>query len=225
MTHTADRPQPPIQQEAKPVGFTEIGVSGFKSFAEETRIQLGSLTILAGANSSGKSSFMQPLLLMKQTIEADYDPGVFLLDGPNVQFTSGEQLIFRKAQNLQEGEFVVNSAIEGMRFSSTFRWENQSGISIVSQSVSSSTIGEITINPGMESREILQYVPNIPKDINFDTGNYCAVVRRRCFLNVQAQAAHTVNINTFWTDFVAAGLRSMIHIHSMFKFLSDGPMS
>jgi hypothetical protein len=89
MPQIADNP-PQVQPQAEvhsPLGFTEIGVSGFKSFSEETRIQLGSLTILAGANSSGKSSIMQPLLLMKQTLEAYYDPGALLLDGPNVSFT------------------------------------------------------------------------------------------------------------------------------------------
>ena len=30
---------------------------------------------------------------MKQTLEAPYDPGVFLLDGPNVRFTSSEQIL------------------------------------------------------------------------------------------------------------------------------------
>ena len=51
------------------------------------------LTILAGANNSGKSSIMQPLLMMKQTLEATYDPGPLKLDGPNVYFTSAEQFL------------------------------------------------------------------------------------------------------------------------------------
>lgn len=72
-------------------GIEAITIKGFKSLAEETRIEIRPLTILAGANSSGKSSAMQPLLLVKQTLEASYDPGTFLLDGPNVSFTSDEQ--------------------------------------------------------------------------------------------------------------------------------------
>jgi len=35
---------------------------------------------------------MQPLLLLKQTLEASYDPGVLLLKGPNVKFTLADQL-------------------------------------------------------------------------------------------------------------------------------------
>jgi hypothetical protein len=35
---------------------------------------------------------MQPLLLLKQTLEAQYDPGPLLLGGQNVNLTSAEQL-------------------------------------------------------------------------------------------------------------------------------------
>lgn len=73
--------------------ITAISVTGFKSIAYKREIAIRPLTILAGANSSGKSSIMQPLLLMKQTLEAPYDPGTFLLDGPNVRFTSPTQFM------------------------------------------------------------------------------------------------------------------------------------
>src|SRR2546421_12998439 len=76
-------------------GITRITVGGFKSIAQEQGIEIKPLTILAGANSSGKSSIMQPLLLLKQTLEATYDPGALLLNGPNVRFTSADQLLSR----------------------------------------------------------------------------------------------------------------------------------
>ena len=74
-------------------GITKIAVSGFKSLAEECAIDIRPLTILAGANSSGKSSIMQPLLMLKQTLEVGYDPGPLLLEGPNIQFTSADQFL------------------------------------------------------------------------------------------------------------------------------------
>ncbi len=74
-----------------PPAITSLSVSGFKSIVEEQTIEIRPLTLLAGANSSGKSSMMQPLLLLKQTLEAPYDPGPLLLDGPNVRFTSARQ--------------------------------------------------------------------------------------------------------------------------------------
>src|SRR5437588_31327 len=76
-------------------GITKITVSGFKSISREQSIEVRPLTVLAGANSSGKSSIMQPLLLLKQTLEAPYDPGALLLNGPNVHFTSTDQLLSR----------------------------------------------------------------------------------------------------------------------------------
>ena len=79
-------------------GIMRISVKGFKSLAEECSIEIRPLTILAGANSSGKSSIMQPLLMMKQTLEATYDPGPLLLDGPNVRFTSADQFFSRSGE-------------------------------------------------------------------------------------------------------------------------------
>ena len=76
-------------------GICSIAVQGFKCLAKESRIEIRPLTILAGANSSGKSSIMQPLLLMKQTLQASYDPGALLLNGPNVRLTSVDQLVSR----------------------------------------------------------------------------------------------------------------------------------
>ena len=72
-----------------------IEVAGFKSLRAPARLELRPLTLLAGANSGGKSSIIQPLLLMKQTLEAAYDPGPLLLDGPHVQFTEIGQVLSR----------------------------------------------------------------------------------------------------------------------------------
>src|SRR5579872_7512161 len=74
-------------------GITRLTVGGFKSINPEQSIEIRPLTILAGANSSGKSSIMQPLLLLKQTLEATYDPGLLKIDGPNVTFSSVEQFL------------------------------------------------------------------------------------------------------------------------------------
>jgi predicted ATPase len=43
-------------------------VSNFKSIREETELEFGPLTILAGANSSGKSTIIQSILLIAQTL-------------------------------------------------------------------------------------------------------------------------------------------------------------
>jgi len=66
------KPRNAPQPEQHHEGIARITVGGFKSIAEEQSIEIRPLTILAGANSSGKSSIMQPLLSTKIT-SADLD--------------------------------------------------------------------------------------------------------------------------------------------------------
>lgn len=104
-----------IYQEKAATGITSIEVEGFKSLGDPSKIEVRHLTILAGANSSGKSSIMQPLLMMKQTLEAPYDPGALLLDGPNVKFTSVDQFLSKrsgkKIQDIFKVRLLVNQNI------------------------------------------------------------------------------------------------------------------
>ncbi len=101
-----------IYPEKAETGITSIEVEGFKSLYERAKIEVRPLTILAGANSSGKSSIMQPLLMMKQTLEAPYDPGALLLDGPHVKYSSVDQFLSKRSgetiQNFFKLRLVVN---------------------------------------------------------------------------------------------------------------------
>lgn len=72
-----------------------IEVAGYKSIREPARIEMRPLTLLAGTNSSGKSSIFQPLLLLKQSLEVPYDPDPLLLDGPHLAITSLDQILSR----------------------------------------------------------------------------------------------------------------------------------
>ena len=76
----------------KPPAIAGLIVERYRVFQRRTELEIGALTLLAGENSAGKSSLMQPLLLLKQTIEAPLDPGPLLLDGENVRLTSADQL-------------------------------------------------------------------------------------------------------------------------------------
>ena len=78
-------------------GISEISVAGLKSIGKKQAIEIRPLTILAGTNSSGKSSMMQGLLLLKQTLEAPYNPGPLLLNGPNLKFTETDQLFSKNS--------------------------------------------------------------------------------------------------------------------------------
>ncbi|HUI31941.1 MAG TPA: AAA family ATPase [Candidatus Acidoferrales bacterium] len=94
-------------------GITKISVTGFKSLSSTCEIPVRRLTVLAGANCSGKSSIMQPMLMMKQTLESPYDPGPLLLNGPNVRFTSAGQFFSNMGGNEYAKEMVVAIETDG----------------------------------------------------------------------------------------------------------------
>jgi AAA15 family ATPase/GTPase len=98
-------------QQRREEGVTRLSVSGFKSISREQSIEIRPLTILAGANSSGKSTIMQPLLLLKQTLEETYDPGALLLYGPNVKFTSVDQLLSCVSKSKSSDTFEVGISV------------------------------------------------------------------------------------------------------------------
>ncbi len=172
-------------------GITKIAVSGFKSLVEECAIDIRPLTILAGANSSGKSSIMQPLLMLKQTLEAPYDPGALLIDGPNVQFTLAEQFLSKLIGEERADRFQIQIQTHKSNVSNavqaTFR-KGKNGIEIVEmtkenldpdQALSTKSL---TLYPEMSSEEIKSLGNQDPAFKNFDI-----VKRSRCFLYLGSQ--------------------------------------
>ena len=136
-------------------GITKIAVKGFKSISEECAIDIRPLTILAGANSSGKSSIMQPLLMLKQTLEAPYDPGPLLIDGPNVQFTEAEQFLptlidGKKADHFQIQIEILEFGL-GLGSVQTIFRKGHSSIEIVKMTVDNPPYlpEPITLSPNM----------------------------------------------------------------------------
>lgn len=177
-------------------GITEIAVGGYKSIYEECQIEVRSLTILAGANSSGKSSIMQPLLLMKQTLEAPYDPGGLKLDGPNVKFTSAEQVLSKLSPEKYSDEFSVRLNIERDNFFiSLFRKQPKHGLKVVRSTYCLPFYqGEIfTIFPEMQHQELLKIISEDLAEtytLLLDNNSYeepplLSVSNVRCFLDVQ----------------------------------------
>jgi predicted ATPase len=167
--------------------ITKIAVKGFKSIAEECEIDIHPLTILAGANSSGKSSIMQPLLMLKQTLEAPYDPGPLKIDGPNVEFTEAAQFLSALTNKNTTDRFQVRvETYDPDYFNSmtlTFRKE-QGTIEIVEMmcdeklnSDQLSPTERLTLLPQMTSEEMKTIFErhSIPKEFN-------VVKRARCFL-------------------------------------------
>ena len=72
--------------------ITKWKVSNFKSIYEETELNLGPLTIFAGANSSGKSTFIQSILLIAQTLEHKVGSRSVVLNGALTSFGQFDDL-------------------------------------------------------------------------------------------------------------------------------------
>lgn len=136
--------------------ITEITVAGFKSIRDEHSIEIRPLTILAGANSSGKSSMMQPVLLLKQTLEVPYATGPLHLDGPNVKFSSADQLLSRIGKHHSSDSFHVGMRLTtGDRFETVFRKEDKWGFRIEQMEISEQS-KTLTFWPGMSHDEIIK---------------------------------------------------------------------
>jgi predicted ATPase len=176
--------------EPAPV-ITRILVEGFKSIVKRQEVEVRPLTIFAGANSSGKSSVMQAVLLLKQTLEAPYDPGPLLLDGPNVAFSSADQLLSRLGLSGQGEQFAAGVGTSQGRLESRFRRASQKpGFSIEQTTFGVDDGILITLHEAMTQDELMAALPegirDIPKMVLEGKGTAIAwkVERNRCFLRL-----------------------------------------
>jgi predicted ATPase len=172
-------------------GITSITVAGFKSIVQEQSIEVRPLTILAGANSSGKSSIMQPLLLLKQTLDATYDPGALLLNGPNVRFTSTEQLLSRFNDEQSTASFHVGAEISTGRAVKTYFTRGNNRRLDVERTIYIAENGEVDLYKGMplpiiQDVFLMDNINIIPIKVKSALWKFfqenIAVDRNRCFL-------------------------------------------
>ena len=89
--------------------ITELSVQNFKSWKDTGKLQIAPLTGFFGANSSGKTSILQTLLMLKQTVERPPDwKGVidFGNDGSLVNLGSFDNLIHQHSLDSNLGVTV-----------------------------------------------------------------------------------------------------------------------
>jgi len=74
----------------------EMSLSNFKAFGEEQKLLLAPITLLYGPNSSGKSSLIQSLLLLKQSFQNTSLNAPFLTTkGEIIDLASFNSMIFK----------------------------------------------------------------------------------------------------------------------------------
>ncbi|MGD2144703.1 MAG: AAA family ATPase [Anaerolineae bacterium] len=88
-----------------------LRLHSFKAFQDTGEINLKPVTVLAGPNSGGKTSILQSLLLLKQTLETEAPDIDLNLDGRFLQFSAFNELTFGKPP-LRECEVSYDFKIE-----------------------------------------------------------------------------------------------------------------
>jgi hypothetical protein len=213
----------PRLRRAEAQGITSVAVRGYKSLIDSVEVELRPFTVLAGANSSGKSSVMQPLLLMKQTLEASYDPGPLRIDGPNVGFTGAEQFFSRvgKKRSATATELVIGLKSGDEAVSTTFKRAAKGGVLQITAMTGRREGTDYALRPEMPSEEIIDLLPEdiseLYRDL-MDRRDLQFVVRRnRCFLQASASlgdgtdAAVPLTVFSFTETFDSL-IRALIHI-------------
>ena len=161
-----------------------------KSIHTRQAIEIRPLTILAGANGSGKSSMMQTLLLLKQTLEAPYDPGPLLIYGPNVKFSQVKQMFFHSAGTSKSQMIEIELHFDGTELRLSYSGKRRRGYGppeLVAQT-EGTVHGEITLNEHSGSEDaIKQFKDNTYWNpiISAKGMNQAEVIRNRCFLEAR----------------------------------------
>ncbi|MEI6428323.1 MAG: AAA family ATPase [Pseudanabaena sp. ELA607] len=162
-------------------GITKISISGFKSIANECSIDIRPLTILAGANSSGKSSIMQPILLMKQTLESSTDYGALRLSGDNLNFTSAKQILSYSSKGEQTDCLTV--AVElanSYKFKNIFKKLPNKAIDLIETTYHDKD-GELKAFIDMDSSDIIESLPQWLKEYSKINNYTWKIFRHLCF--------------------------------------------
>jgi hypothetical protein len=96
-------------------------------------------------------------LLLKQTLEASYDPGPLLLNGPNVRLTSAEQLLSKMAGKANADSFLIRLEMDGVQ-SLTITFKKLEGIELFEMAYRGQQ-DSIILRPGMSHEELTLVIP------------------------------------------------------------------
>ncbi len=97
--------------------LTSMTLDNFKCFSRQT-LGLGGLTLLTGLNGAGKSSLIQSMLLLRQSLMEGMLPAKgLLLNGPLVRLGTAQDVLFRGAEKDEIGiRLDKGSEIERWQF-------------------------------------------------------------------------------------------------------------
>lgn len=82
--------------------FTNLRITNFKGYSDSGSIPLRQLTIIVGANNAGKSTLLQSLLLLKQSMEESKSSNDELITSGRLLDLGGIEDIFRRGARASE---------------------------------------------------------------------------------------------------------------------------
>lgn len=204
----------------------KIKVKSYKAIYSEREISVNGLTILSGANSAGKSSFMQPLLLLKQTLDSNYSTESLVLDGPNLKLTDSSQLISKVNDNQGKTFTLTIEDDRSFSYELVYSLKPKIGFIAESQSIRDKNFPNgLHIKRNSSSQGILNQIPSDIKafpfsffcssDFNFDL----ITKNKKCFINIAAREKskkpvdeRSVFIEINSASYVENMLRRIIHV-------------
>ena len=169
----------------------KLSVEGYKSIAAKQELNFDGLTVLSGANSSGKSSFMQPFLILKQTIENHYDSGSLILYGENAKLTDSTQII-SKVPGYGKKSFSVSMIIGEHNCTASYKYKRGVGLVIDSIKMKNEKFPDgLTLKIGGKSEDIEKTIPE--DDFKFFKKFYedkkmtptWKAIREKCFISAE----------------------------------------
>jgi predicted ATPase len=96
-----------------------ISLQNFKGFKDLENLEIKPITILCGTNSCGKSSILQSVLLLKQTLDSQDPNQILLLNGRFVHLGAFENVVFeKKIDNKTCFEFKIKLTKEDQKSAS-----------------------------------------------------------------------------------------------------------
>jgi hypothetical protein len=186
-----------------------VAVAGYKSIKDEQTLRIAPLTLLAGVNSAGKSSLMQPLLLMKQTLESSYTTGPLLLDGPHVKFRNAAELLtqFRRRASVRlPVVFEVGQGHRRLRVG----FEHDETLRL-SENIFTAFGREHHLRHGMRSQEIRQAL----RGIDFFHRGTLRLAPRRFLFEIAPQAGEATGFSGFNShifEWAIAAMQNVLHL-------------
>lgn len=73
--------------------ITSLSIENFKSFSKSQKLNLSPITLIYGPNSSGKSTIIQSLMMLKQTVLAKSANGSVITNGDTINLGSFDSLV------------------------------------------------------------------------------------------------------------------------------------